>query len=253
MKLLMENWRKFINEEIYGEEFLKTLGLTYQVQEDEFLVQIIHKNEINGQLKVIGMIETMEMGKSSGGKPTPCIPETQEVGAVAVDPAFRSKGLGTWLYEVVSVLISQKGDGGLTSDHSASTTNDAANVWKRLENDLNYDKRKTPKGDGEEKINMETGEVTAAYDGENDEFDYNNKTPDPNDDCYPPVEGEPASNHSLKIPASRMKEVANLMQIQMDNFDSWDGNNNTDTLSQASKLFNIEYKPKESGIYGDEK
>ena len=50
-----------------------------------------------------------------------------------------------------------------------------------------------------------------------------------------------------------MKEVANLMQIQMDNFDSWDGNNNTDTLSQASKLFNIEYKPKESGIYGDEK
>ena len=50
MKLLMENWRKFINEEIYGEEFLKTLGLTYQVQEDEFLVQIIHKNEINGQI-----------------------------------------------------------------------------------------------------------------------------------------------------------------------------------------------------------
>jgi len=250
MKLLIENWRKFINEDVYGEDFLKTLGLTYQIQDDEFLVQIIHKNEINGQLKVIGMIETMEMAKKSGGRPTPCIPETYEVGAVAVDPAFQSKGLGTWLYEVVSVLISQRGDGGLTSDHSSSTTNDAASVWKRLEKTLNYDKRKTPKGSGEEEIDMQTGEVTAAYDGENDKFDYNNSTPDPNDDCYPPVEGKPASEHSLKIPESRIKEVAPLMQLQMDNYDSWTENLHINTQSQASKLFSTSYKPEKSGIYG---
>ena len=108
MKLLMENWRTFINEEVYGEEFLKTLGLTYQMIDGDFEIQVIHKNETNGQISVIGMIETMEMAKKSGGKPTPCIPETQEVGAVAVDPAFQGKGLGTWLYEVVSVLISKK-------------------------------------------------------------------------------------------------------------------------------------------------
>jgi|5B_taG_2_1085324.scaffolds.fasta_scaffold48841_2 ribosomal protein S18 acetylase RimI-like enzyme len=253
MKLIMENFRKFVNEDVYGEKFLKTLGLTYQIEDDEFLVQVVHKNEINGQLKVIGMIETMEMGKRSGGRPTPCIPETYEIGAVAVDSAFQSKGLGTWLYEVVAVLISQRGEAGLTSDHSSSTTNDAASVWKRLEKDLNYEKRKTAKGSGEEEIDMKTGEVTAAYDGENDKFDYNNSTPDPNDDCYPPVEGEAASNHSLKIPQNRMQEVAILMQTQIDNYDSWTENKSFGSQDLASKLFNIEYKPEKSGIYGDEK
>lgn len=252
MKLIMENFRKFMNEDVYGEEFLKTLGLTYQIEDDEFLVQVVHKNEINGQLKVIGMLETMEMGKSSGGKPTPCIPETYEIGAVAVDSNFRSKGLGTWLYEVVSVLISQKtkGKAGLTSDHSSSTTNDAASVWRRLEKGLSYTKRKTPKGSGEEEIDMETGEVSAAYDGENEKFDYNNSTPDPNDDCYPPVEGEAASDHSLKIPQDRMKEISSLIQIQIDNYDSWTENKQFPSRSQANKLFNLEYKPSKSGIYG---
>ena len=59
----MESWRKFINEDVYGEDFLKTLGLTYQFEEGDFLVQIVHQNEINGQLTVIGMIETMEMAE----------------------------------------------------------------------------------------------------------------------------------------------------------------------------------------------
>ena len=52
----MESWRKFINEDVYGEDFLKTLGLTYEFEEGDFLVQIVHQNEINGQLTVIGMI-----------------------------------------------------------------------------------------------------------------------------------------------------------------------------------------------------
>ena len=161
--------------------------------------------------------------------------------------------MGTWLYEVVAVLISQKGEAGLTSDHSSSTTNDAASVWKRLEKDLNYVKRETPKGSGEEEINMETGEVTAAYDGENNKFDYNNSTPDPNDDCYPPVEGEPATSHSLKIPQDRWIEVAKLMNIQMENYDSWAENSHINTQSHASRLFNKAYKPETSGIYqGDE-
>jgi len=253
MKLIMESWRSYINEEVYGEDFLKTLGLTYQLEEGEFLVQIVHKNEINGQLNVIGMIETMEMAKKSGSRQTPCIPETYEIGAVAVESAFRGKGLGTWLYEVVSVLISQKGEAGLTSDHSSSTTNDAASVWKRLEKDLNYVKRKTPKGDNKEKVNMETGEVTLAYKGGNDKFDYNSSTPDPNDDCYPPVEGEAASDHSLKIPQDRWIEVAKLMNIQMENYDSWTENSHINTQSHASRLFNKAYKPETSGIYqGDE-
>jgi GNAT superfamily N-acetyltransferase len=252
MKLLMESWRKFINEDVYGEDFLKTLGLTYQLEEGDFLVQIVHQNEMNGQLSVIGMIETMEMADQTSGRSTPCIPETYEIGAVAVEPQFRGKGLGTWLYEVVSVLISQKGDGGLTSDHSASTTKDAATVWKRLENDLNYIKRQTPKGPDEETYDMKTGEVFPAYKGQNDKFDYNGSTPDPKDDCYPPSEGKAATDHSLKIPPSRIPEVAKIMDIQMKNYDSWTENLHIATQGKASQLFNKAYKPDESGIYGNE-
>ena len=253
MKLLIESWRKFINEEVYGEAFLKTLGLTYQFEEGDFLIQLVHQNEINGQLSVIGMIETMEMAKKSGGRSTPCIPNTYEIGAVAVDPKFRGKGLGTWLYEVVAVLIEQQGDAGLTSDHSASTTNDAASVWKRLEKDLNYIKRKTPKGDNKEKVNMETGEVTLAYKGENDKFDYNNSTPDPNDDCYPPADGKAASDHSLKIPQDRWMKVAKIMNTQLENYDSWTENLHVNVQKKAAELFNKSYKPGISGIYGNEK
>jgi GNAT superfamily N-acetyltransferase len=253
MKLLLESWRNFINEEVYGEDFLKTLGLTYQMIDGDFEIQVVHKNETNGQLSVIGMIETMEMADKSGYRQTPCIPNTHEIGAVAVEPSFRGKGLGTWMYEVAAVLLSQKGEAGLTSDHSASTTNDAASVWKRLENDLNYVKRKTPVGDNKEKVNMETGEVTPAYKGGNDKFDYNDSTPDPNDDCYPPSEGEAASDHSLKIPQDRWLEVAEIMNIQMENYDSWTENLHINTGSQAGRLFNKAYNPKASGIFqGDE-
>ena len=257
MKLIMENWRKFINEaDIYGEEFLETLGLSYIKVDNDFQIHLVHKDAISGRLKVVGMIETMEMADNEGGRPTPCIPETREVGTVAVDEAFRGQGLGTYLYEVAAVLVKQSSNGGITSDHSASTTNLAAKVWKRLEKDLDYDKRKTPKGPDKETFDADTGEVFPAYKGGNDEFDYSgDETPDPNDDCYPPSEGKPASSNSLQIPADRMAEVGALMAIQMKNWDSWSdeaGLTDNDLEGDASNLFQKSYKPDESGIYGDE-
>ena len=257
MKLIMESWRKFVNESIYGEEFLETLGLSYIMSDGDFQIHLVHKDMMSGRLKVIGMIETMEMADHEGGRRTPCIPETREIGTVAVDDAFRGQGLGTYLYEVAAYLVQQAEDGGITSDHSASTTNLAAKAWKRLENDLDYDKRKTPRGPDKETFDPDTGEVSPAFKGGNDEFDYTgDETPDPNDDCYLPASGKPASNNSLQIPPDRMAEVGALMKIQIKNWDSWSdeaGLTDNDLQGDASNLFQKSYKPEESGIYGDEK
>ena len=250
---LFESWRKYLKEDVYGKDFLLKLGLNYLYEEGDFEIQLIHKDETTGQLKVVGMIETMQMGDTGPSGATPCIPETREIGAVAVDSQFKGKGLGTYLYEVASFLVTTHDGGGITSDHSASTTNDAAKVWNRLEKSLKYTKRKTAKGSGEEEINMETGEVTPAFDGGNDEFDYNNSTPDPNDDCYPPAEGKPASDNSLQIPDSRMEKIGEIMHIQMDNYDSWTENKVMFSREGGMDLFDKEYKPKEAGIYGKTK
>jgi GNAT superfamily N-acetyltransferase len=209
----MENWRKFLTEN--RDDFLKTLGLWIERESNEYLIHLIYFPDV-GNPKVIGWLTTMEMGE----KGNPCIPDTQEVGTVAVDPKFTKRGLGTYMYEVASFLLKTEKKAGLSSDHSASTTVDAAWVWRKLEKQLNYDKRKTPAGPPE-KTNPETGEVTGGYEGENDEFDYNNSTPDPNDDCYEPAEGVAPSDHSLQIPDNRMSRIQDLMGKQMENLDSY--------------------------------
>ena len=122
---LFESWRKYLKEDVYGKDFLLKLGLTYLFDEGDFEIQIVYKDETTGQLKVVGMIETMQMGDTGPSGATPCIPETREIGAAAVDKEFQGKGLGTYLYEVASFLVTTH-DGGY---HTAILLNGAgANV-----------------------------------------------------------------------------------------------------------------------------
>jgi GNAT superfamily N-acetyltransferase len=229
MKLLMESWRSFLKEN--KEEYLKTLGLHVETSEDgEFTVSLFDLQERNPQ--IVGTIGTMEMADTDGGRKTPCIPKTQEIGSVAVDSKYKSKGIGTYLYEVASVLVWQISRGGITSDHSASTTKDAAPVWKKLVNKLGYLKRSTSSG--------------------NEDFDYDDSTPDPDDDCYLPSDGKPASDHSLMIPPDRMEKIGEIMEIQMQNYENMTDSTNINVGKESSSLFQKEYKPDESGIYGDD-
>tara|TARA_Y100001938_G_C8032582_1_gene401494 strand:- start:174 stop:863 length:690 start_codon:yes stop_codon:yes gene_type:complete len=229
MKILMESWRRFLNEN--KEEYLKTLGLHVKTSSDgEFTVNLFDLEQ--SPPKIIGTIGTMEMAETESGRNTPCIPETQEIGSVAVDRMYRGRGIGTYLYEVTSVLVWQMSRGGITSDHSASTTKDAAPIWKKLTNRLGYIKRKTDSG--------------------NDDFDYDQTTPDPNDDCYLPSDGKPASNHSLQIPPDRMENIGEIMEIQMQNYENVTDSVNIDTEYESAGLFSKEYKPDISGIYGDD-
>jgi len=260
VKLIMENWRRFLTED--KDDFLKTLGLWVEREDNEYLIHVIEfKSHYGGRIhktryipKVIGWLTTMEMGSQADG---PCIPKTQEVGTVAVDSNYTKRGIGTYMYEVASFLLKKEKDSGITSDHSASTSVDAAWVWRKLEKQLNYDKRKTPAGPPE-KINPETGEVIDGYKGENDKFDYHgwddslppgqqhvDATRDPNDDCYEPTEGIPPSDHSLQIPDGRMNRIQNLMSVQMDNLDRKIDKglrfNSNDLQDQGLRLFDRVY------------
>jgi len=257
---LFEGWRRFVTEERMGakqkEEYLKTLGLYIGKHDGEYNVYLYEwttERVKAGWPMIVGTLGTMQMDNKGR---TPCIPETQEIGTSAVKEERQGRGIGSHMYEIVAYYMKMEQDGGITSDHSASTTNDAANVWKKLKNKLNYIKRKTPKGPDKETFNAKTGEVLPAYKGGNDKFDYGNRTPDPNDDCYQPTDGKSPSPHSLQIPPDRMGYVAKLMEIQLDNFDNMMARakefDAMDIPSDGSMLFNREYDPYKSGVHGDE-
>ena len=120
----MENWRKFLNEN--KDEYLKTLGLHVKKENHEYNAYLYEWNPKRfgtGWPIIVGMIGTMQMDNAGD---MPCIPETHEIGQSAVRDTHRGKGIGTHLYEVIAYYLKMEHDGGITSDHSASTTKDAA-------------------------------------------------------------------------------------------------------------------------------
>ena len=281
MKLLMENWKKYLKqakkmedpsykppeEEKKERAKLDTFGLYYEQSIVGFTITLCDFNEEKGTPFVIGMVETMKPHESGG----PCIPITHEIGMSAVDPKYGRRGIGTYLYEVAPLLVDEMAEkqgkqaqspgqpkGGITSDHSTSTTTVAAGVWDKLEKF--YVKRKTPKGPPEE-VDKETGEVVGGYEGGRDEFDYNKSTEDPNDDCSNVQSGKAAVDHSLGIPSSRKAEIKGLMKVQEKIYSDYKNrfskgyqrDLDAKLMIQADALFNKTYKPHLTGIHGETK
>lgn len=248
MKLIMESWRKFVNESLTAEYSMETLGMFAEQTSVGMKISLLDLSSAQPPETpmVVGMIETSDTDK-------PCIPDTHEIGAVAVHPSALRKGIGTYLYEVASLLVLKNFKGGITSDHMSSTTKPAAGVWNKLEDELGYIKRKTEPG--KEEYNDE-GEII----GGSDTLDYNNTTPDPNDDCTNVVSGKAASDHSLQIPPGRTSFVENMIQKQMGNFSDYlsnlsgdDANNiRFEIAKEADRLFSTQYKPGESGVHGED-
>tara|TARA_R100001440_G_scaffold75583_1_gene103178 strand:+ start:63 stop:779 length:717 start_codon:yes stop_codon:yes gene_type:complete len=161
-KLIMEGWRKFINEsrapvtEIDG----KQICLYYHSKHPpgfSIVLYIVGPQDDRYQdYKVIAGIDC---------NPTddPCIPKTLQVGSSYRHSAYTGSGLGPLVYDLAFFVAHSMGY-GLTSDREVGSKRRARGRWSKIEADPNYEKQKTKAG--------------------NDKFDYYNDTPDdPDDDC----------------------------------------------------------------------
>tara|TARA_Y100000592_G_scaffold76871_1_gene120410 strand:+ start:963 stop:1757 length:795 start_codon:yes stop_codon:yes gene_type:complete len=158
----------------------------------------------------------------------PCIPTTYEVGAIARESGSDYRGLGAVMYDLAATIVKRKHNAGITSDHESSTSEAAYKVWQKMLNSGRYIKRKTALG-------------------KNDEFDYDNSTPnDPADDCSMPKGSDvAASDHSLQIKKNspylgkfldnhtKAMEVAKKAAEALG--ETWDSSSVEDALEQAGQ------------------
>ena len=179
MKLIMENWRRFLAESPlydYEPEKFAELSLFHEDNGDngELILYHMMPTVVDNGIYIVGY---MTYGQTN----EPCIPKTYEVEAVYTEDQARGKGFSKMLYDSLFAIAKDKGY-GVTSDHSAGTTDVAKDkVWNKIEASGEYTKR-------------ETGE-------NNSEFDYNKSTPDPDDDCDVGLYGDPdklATDHSFE-------------------------------------------------------
>ena len=190
MKLIMENWRRFLTESPlydYEPEKFGPLSLYHEDNGDNGELVLYHMmpSIVDNGMYIVGSLNYEETQQ-------PCIPRTYEVGAVYVEEQAREKGFSRMLYDLVFAIAKGKGY-GITSDHSFGTTKVAKEkVWDKIEASGQYNKRETDKG--------------------NNSFDYTNRTPDdPKDDCDVGVYNNPeelATHHSFEKQSTGKAEQA---------------------------------------------
>lgn len=195
-KLIMESWRRFLKESQqdniylyhrnrrgYHQIILYTIGDTKSAQDIFFTIK---------EIGALGMSQTSN----------PCIPLTYEIQNIHTNDDFKGQGYGTMLYDF-GMLLAQSFGGGLTSDRDSGSLKGAAIAWDRIEaNTSKYGKRRTeeiPVDDVPAFLLNPQPEPDATTIGGNDEFDYDGKTPDPEDDCGKSEYGENATDHSFYL------------------------------------------------------
>ena len=223
----MESWRKFIKEsrsavtEMQG----KPIHMFFHSRNSpEFKIILYILDEKPGGRKlarVIGGVECIEIEE-------PCIPKTLQVGTSYRDSTFAGMGLGPLLYDL-AFFVAQSMGYGLTSDREIGSKRGARDRWSKIEADPNYEKQRTKAG--------------------NDKFDYNQETPDPDDDCErDEYENSNATDHSfIKKSADNTHDV--LMKLEANHMDYLDSIGDPSAVqrflknlkSQSNDLFSDEY------------
>ena len=133
----------------------------------------IRRDGVYGEYEIIGSIK---IKNSKLYSKEPCIPETYEISTIYVSKKYRGKGYQKILMDLAFFLVSKEG-AGLTSDHQFGTKPAAAGAWEKIEKSSVYKKKQTKAG--------------------NDTFDYNDSTPDPDDDCGKGMKDPVATDHSF--------------------------------------------------------
>lgn len=227
-KLIMEGWRKFVNEsrasvtEIDG----KQICLYYHSKHPPGFSVVLYivgpQEDSYADYKVVAGIDCVPTDD-------PCIPKTLQVGTSYRHSDYTGKGLGPLVYDL-AFFIAQSMGYGLTSDREVGSKQKARDRWSKIEADPNYEKQKTKAG--------------------NDKFDYYNDTPDdPDDDCTKDLfDGSNATNHSfIKKDTGNTHDV--LTKLEANHMDHLDSIPKTsvknaflkDLRLASTELFNDEY------------
>ena len=122
---------------------------------------------------IIGAI-TFDNTKNVVGEP--CIPETFQVSTIFTHKDYEGQGFQKLLMDCAFYALG-KDNKGLTSDQNTGTRYRAEKAWVKIQKSSDYEKQQTKSG--------------------NDEFDYSDATPDPDDDCNMPMKF-PSTMHSFK-------------------------------------------------------
>jgi len=216
-KLIVENFRKFLNES-QGFDQTKTCMILLDYGNKKAVIlynpngvermsgRDIRKNEQYSTYEMIGAI-TIRNTKITSKEP--CIPETYEISTIFVEKNYRGMGFQKILMDQAFRLASSEG-AGLTSDHKYGTRQDAAGAWDKIEKSSQYKKKTTKAG--------------------NDTFDYNDKTPDPEDDCAKGSKDPVATDHSF---------IRTSLAGAENKFDLYSGNHKrvVRNLNQAGRNF----------------
>ena len=173
---LHKNFRKFLLNENANTE---GLCLYHSGDKGNYQRIVIYKPPSGDALKIF--LDTVIVGAISFENTQaklrePCIPETFHVVAIHTHKDFEGQGFQKLLMDCAFYVLG-KDDKGLTSDHYTGTKQKAERAWDKIEKSSEYEKRKTKDG--------------------NDEFDYIEKTEDPDDDCDIPFKF-PSTHHSFK-------------------------------------------------------
>jgi len=171
-KLIMENWRRFLQEEKkrgirLGDEVVCLRAEISPKSDAEFTLYTpgpgAETTEKIAGLEIIGQINISSL-KSSG----PCLTAdgkkpSWHVEAIHTAEKYRNVGYGALLYGF-AFYVAKNDNAGLTSDKDSGSKEDAVIKWNSFEkNTQTFDKVTTPAG--------------------NNTFDYDSTTPDPDDDC----------------------------------------------------------------------
>ncbi len=178
MKVLVENFRKFLSESESKPIPLpdtSNIGLLHNPEENKHSLILYY-------LSATGPFPFAACGidlLSEDRKGQKCIPETWQMSWIYTHESVRGSGWSKILYGLSFNLVNKQGQ-GLTSDHWTSTSDDAkGRAWNKMVSRDQLVPRKTP---------------GTPPTGGHSEFDYGDpghkKTPlDPLDDCEPPAVG----------------------------------------------------------------
>ena len=181
---LHKSFRKFLMNENVNSEGLclyhKGDGKNYQriiiYKPVPFRSDISYEDWLNRVYVDTVIVGNISFQNTKSTLSEPCIPETFHINAIHTHKDYEGQGFQKLMMDCAFYVLGKDGK-GLTSDQDAGTKQRASRAWDKIEKSGEYKKRTTEKG--------------------NNEFDYSDTTPDPDDDCRMPMK-YPSTTHSFQ-------------------------------------------------------